>query len=220
MRNDYLAKFVANVLDRTKYWAWGYNDVIVHGDGLNKCDGALLIPNHIEAGDTVAIGTAVYKETGMPPYFVMKSSLPFSPVLEAAGGIPWSRSRELQTLLRRNPGQKAELVHAYRAQRDCVRSQVADITNNGGLVTMYLQGTRTPEGKTVLGSGYTNSLKKWIAPMNADIVPVNIYHSFKSDGRRVQKVVNLDFGDPVHSGEGLETIVDRLCQHIDVFEKA
>ena len=219
MRNDYLAKFVANVLDRTKYWAWGYNDVIVHGDGLKKCDGALLIPNHIEAGDTVAIGTAVYKETGMPPYFVMKSSLPFSPVLEAAGGIPWSRSRELQTLLRRNPDQKTELVHAYRAQRDYVRSQVADITNNGGLVTMYLQGTRTPEGKTVLGSRYTNSLKKWVAPMNADIVPVNIYHSFKSDGRRVQKVVHLDFGDPVHSGEGLETIVDRLCQHIDVFEK-
>ena len=114
---------------------------------------------------------------------------------------------------------KTELVHAYRAQRDYVRSQVADITNNGGLVTMYLQGTRTPEGKDGARE-QVNSLKKWVAPMNADIVPVNIYHSFKSDGRRVQKVVNLDFGDPVHSGEGLETIVDRLCQHIDVFEKS
>ena len=83
MRNEYLAKIAAGILDKTKYWAWGYSDVIVHGDGLKTCDGALLIPNHIEAGDTVAIGTAVYKETGMPPYFVMKSSLPFSPVLEA-----------------------------------------------------------------------------------------------------------------------------------------
>ena len=110
-------------------------------------------------------------------------------------------------------------MRAYSAQRDYVRSQVADITNNGGLVTMYLQGTRTPKGKTVLGNRYTNSLKKWLAPMNADIVPVNIYHSFKSDGRRIQKIVNLVFGEPVHSGEGLETIVERLTEHIDVFEK-
>lgn len=219
MRNEYLAKIAAGILDKTKYWAWGYSDVIVHGDGLKKCDGALLIPNHIEAGDTVAIGTAVYKETGMPPYFVMKSSLPFSPVLEAAGGIPWSRSRELRKVVRRNPSRKQEVVLAYRAQRQNVRAHVADLVNDGALVTMYLQGTRTPEGSTVLDSKYTNSLEKWVAPMNADIVPVNIYHSFKSDGRRVQKVVHLDFGDPVHSGEGLETIVDRLCQHIDVFEK-
>ena len=220
MRNKYLTKFAAELLDNSKSMIFGYNNVILEGDALKKVDGALLIPNHIEAGDTVAIGTSLYRETGMPPYFVMKSSLPFLPVLQACGGIPWSRHSELERQINRFPLQSNDILAVYQNQREQTRKMVAGLVNNGELVTLYLQGGRTPEGITRIEGKYYESLEKWLKPINSDIIPVNLYHSFTCSGRgRIGKTVHIKLGDPVHSGEGIEKVVERLTEHIDVFEK-
>ena len=193
--------------------------------------GALIIPNHVEYMDSIAVATSIYQAHGMPPYFVSKFGLRPHVFFESMGCISYERGCDLKRALKdlklhsKDPEQKIiqrTLLHEER-QASTYR-RVSSAINSGSLVTVYLQGHRKPGQTTnIKDPRYQKGLENWLSCLGESpipIVPLNISHNYlhSADSRMpVRKEVVLTAAEPIYQTEGIDAVIEHLAENISVF---
>ncbi len=234
-RVEPLVWFGVNACHYTRNLIFGYKDVKLKGienieEIISNNKGGLIIPNHIESGDTIAIGTEFYKELGLTPYFVQNSSLPCQTFLRMLGGITFERGKDLRIKLREPYWRKqSKDVKEQEKIRHLIRQQASyDAVNqtieNSNLVTIYLQGGRKPNETTdITNIFYQRGLQNWLNCLGhqpRSIIPLNISHEYDLtdvSGLKLKKIVNLEISKPIMHTEGIEAITQHLIDNIEVF---
>ncbi len=195
---------------------------------MYRGNGALLLPNHIEAADTIALGVKIKEEVGKVPYFVMRP-LPFQQILTAVGGIHYERGRDLDRDILKMQVRDDEhgidrRIHQHRQARSQTFSRINQAILDGDMVTVYLQGTRSSKRKTnITDLKYQAGLRQWLSCLGKNpvsVVPLNISHRYcwtTGSFFPAKKIVEVIVGPPISHTNSLEAITDHLVKNIDSF---
>jgi 1-acyl-sn-glycerol-3-phosphate acyltransferase len=214
-------------------------------DAMHSGTGALLIPNHIEYMDSVAIGTALYHECARAPYFVSKPQLRPHWFFKALGCIPYERGCDLKNAIMdiklHQRGNLDEIItnriRLNENRQSAAFDQFTSAINSGEIVVMYLQGHRKKDESTIITKNkYQNGLNNWLSGLGDNpkpVIPMNIHHhyqpvyspknkknkKYKTHQKTNNRVaVTLTVFEPIDHTMGLELVTKHLAKYIDVFK--